>query len=332
MDKRYYYRLLGVHEDATDAQIREAYEEKLQKLKGDDYADDPEYVRRKTAEVKNAYSVLTGKDAPATKAQREARFERLKDALDQGEDGVETLKAKLRRAANDVEDVDERRESTEQEGGTGGKRVVYTYGGTNAQNRSKSKMTKGKIVTICIVLWIAFGIISAVIDFAAIDFSSVEDDTGTDNARVYDTMTIETVDNILKIGGAYDYEGHLNDKKIEKNLDRVTWSAEDADEEAAGEQMFLLLDAFYCPRYDEAIDYMAEAYGDGSAGFYEENDDYTCMLMVLYCIDAPSYESVAGMTNTYRDEAILTYTDYFHFIVDVAEAQTDALLEEYGLA
>ena len=56
MDKKPYYRLLGLTEGATAAQIKDAYEKKMHKLRSDDYADDPEYVARKTRDVRHAYS------------------------------------------------------------------------------------------------------------------------------------------------------------------------------------------------------------------------------------------------------------------------------------
>ena len=96
MDKKPYYRLLGLTEGATAAQIKDAYEKKMHKLRSDDYADDPEYVARKTREVRHAYSVLTGGAAPATRAQKEARFERWKDAQDGGEDAIREAKKAFR--------------------------------------------------------------------------------------------------------------------------------------------------------------------------------------------------------------------------------------------
>ncbi len=103
MDKRYYYRILGLSEGATAAQVKQAYSKQIAKLKSPDYADDPEYVARKMDQVRHAYSVLLGGAAPATKEQREARFERRKDAEDAGEDGIEKLKRAFNRHTKSCE-------------------------------------------------------------------------------------------------------------------------------------------------------------------------------------------------------------------------------------
>lgn len=49
------YAILGVKEDATKQQVRDAYERRLKKYKAADYDDEPEYAARKIAELKNAY-------------------------------------------------------------------------------------------------------------------------------------------------------------------------------------------------------------------------------------------------------------------------------------
>ena len=88
MDRRHYYRILGVREGASTADIKKAYDRHMRRLALPDYADDPEYVARKKDQIRHAYSVLVGGAAPATKAQREAHFEKWKDAEDAGEDGM----------------------------------------------------------------------------------------------------------------------------------------------------------------------------------------------------------------------------------------------------
>lgn len=67
MDKKYYYRVLGVKEAATAQQIKQGYEERVKRLKSPDYADDPEYVDRKLKEAAYAYRVLLGAEIPSAK-------------------------------------------------------------------------------------------------------------------------------------------------------------------------------------------------------------------------------------------------------------------------
>lgn len=49
------FAILGLREDATKAQVKAAYEKRLAKYSSADFADDPEYVRKKSAELASAY-------------------------------------------------------------------------------------------------------------------------------------------------------------------------------------------------------------------------------------------------------------------------------------
>lgn len=73
MDRKYYYRLLGLQEGAAADKIEAAYKEKLRKLSSADYADDPEYVFRKKQQIKDAYHVLTGNAVPVLKTEKSKR-------------------------------------------------------------------------------------------------------------------------------------------------------------------------------------------------------------------------------------------------------------------
>lgn len=44
MDKRYYYRILGLVGEPTRDQIEAAYETRIAKLRSSDYGDDPLYA------------------------------------------------------------------------------------------------------------------------------------------------------------------------------------------------------------------------------------------------------------------------------------------------
>ncbi len=50
-----YFSLLGLQEDAGKDDVKAAYMRRVQKYKASDYDDDPEYVRKKLAELKTAY-------------------------------------------------------------------------------------------------------------------------------------------------------------------------------------------------------------------------------------------------------------------------------------
>ena len=49
------FAILGLSEDATKEQVKQAYDLRVRKYKSSDYDDDPDYVRRKLAELKSAY-------------------------------------------------------------------------------------------------------------------------------------------------------------------------------------------------------------------------------------------------------------------------------------
>lgn len=49
------FALLGLREDATKDEVRQAYELRVRKYRSSDYDDDPDYVRKKISELKNAY-------------------------------------------------------------------------------------------------------------------------------------------------------------------------------------------------------------------------------------------------------------------------------------
>lgn len=107
MDKRYYYSILGLREGASTAQIKTAYERHMRRLGLPDYADDPEYVARKKDQIRHAYDVLVGGARPATKAQKEARFEKWKDAEDAGEDAIADIKKAFKRHTRTCEPATE---------------------------------------------------------------------------------------------------------------------------------------------------------------------------------------------------------------------------------
>ena len=93
MDKRYYYRILGLVGEPTRDQIEAAYETRIAKLRSSDYGDDPLYARRKISEVTMAYKVLTGSAPPVSKGQKKMAFERFKDYIEnrEGNDTKEEL-------------------------------------------------------------------------------------------------------------------------------------------------------------------------------------------------------------------------------------------------
>lgn len=106
MDRNYYYRILGVRDDATAQQIKQGYEERVKRLKSPDYADDPEYVDRKLKEAAYAYRVLLGGEAPASDKQRKKGYEKQKISREKDTAGTR-LKDKAGRTVSSVSDSKE---------------------------------------------------------------------------------------------------------------------------------------------------------------------------------------------------------------------------------
>ena len=101
MDKSYYCRVLGVREDASVQQIKQAYEERVKRLKSGDYADDSEYVSRKLGEAAYAYRVLLGGEVPSAKEGRK-RSNASKNAATTKSAAGETLKKKVGKTVESV--------------------------------------------------------------------------------------------------------------------------------------------------------------------------------------------------------------------------------------
>ena len=101
MDKSYYCRVLGVREDASVQQIKQAYEERVKRLKSADYADEPEYASRKLSEAAYAYRVLLGGEVPSAKEGRK-RSNASKNAATTKSAAGETLKKKAGKTVESI--------------------------------------------------------------------------------------------------------------------------------------------------------------------------------------------------------------------------------------
>ena len=70
MDRNYYYRILGLNENATSKQIKQAYEERIAKLSSADYRDDPFYAEKKKRQATEAYRAVSYTHLDVYKRQR----------------------------------------------------------------------------------------------------------------------------------------------------------------------------------------------------------------------------------------------------------------------
>lgn len=95
------FSILGVREDACKEEIKQAYERRLSKYKSGDYADDPEYVSRKIAQLREAYNSAY---AQAPEHSGDTRFERrMVDRNRRHEEYEEERRRAARKADDDYE-------------------------------------------------------------------------------------------------------------------------------------------------------------------------------------------------------------------------------------
>ena len=336
MDNREYYRLLGLREGATREQIDNAYKDKMQKLKSADYADDPDYITKRTMRLRHAYSVLTGSSAPATREQKEARFERLKDALDGGEDTINDAREALQKKFRHIKrDRSEDREDQEEKGTSSVRKssgkTAYRLGedGTASRQWNRNKGTSGgakgiKIFVIVVVAVIAISMIGTLAElvFSIFSDSSYDYYDDYDDYDDYDTEEYiqevhDAVDYIYSVNSEYDFSRLLDTSEQEANQDQIEWTASDDTYAEMWDCAFDLTYALGIYSMSDAVEYIT-----GDPDYYWEHDDLENALVLAGVMDPPSFEEVAGAVDLYSNATILDYGDYFRFLTSVAENQT----------
>lgn len=335
MDRRHYYRVLGVREGASTADIKKAYDRHMRRLALPDYADDPEYVARKKDQIRHAYNVLVGGAAPATKAQRDAHFEKWKDAEDAGEDGMNKLKRKFERHAKNCEAKDPVLELPE-----GLEDLKTMLGGILDNVREGSSKSKdsgtgnAKLAKIIVTAAISLSLFGSLVTACGSMIMNIADDFSFQQAtpeyavqelepaeHVLDPEAVKWMDHIAENCHLYDFYGNLDMSAQNEYMDQVEWEPGD---ETAGEIWSEMTDlAFYLGMYSNAD---VVWYITGDENFYWETDDFGNAAMIAMLMNPPEYEEIAGGTNLYSGEVILDYADYLRFLGDVAEDQTEDIM------
>lgn len=315
MDRNYYYRILGLTEGATGQQIKQAYETRMAKLDSDDYRDDPEYVAKKKRQTTEAYKVLTGSAPSSTKAQREARFERLKDYIEQKESGEKTSKGSFKPFG----------------------RVQYT---------PKNKKLVFTVVVISVAIFV-IAIVAAVM-FAGVDFSknvsfdflgshsdsSYSSDDSDDYSYDYDDLDIfddhydsgydideqEQIDEAQQKLLDMDYYGGLDFSAVDGNADKIDWdysvgSYGGSSDDGIDDTMDNTFSLMFSLQIYGVSDFFS--YVTGEANYYFDHDDYDCAVALINWMGAPPFEDVAGCVDTYSGEPILTIADYLSYLESV---------------
>ena len=311
MDKSYYCRVLGVREDASVQQIKQAYEERVKRLKSPDYADDSEYVSRKLGEAAYAYRVLLGAEAPSSK-QRKNHYDKLKDSMEKDETtgGGKTLR-KVRKSGGAIGDAS--------------KNVAATVSAAGEKLKENAEETLGRVVNskeAKSAMGIAFSIIIAVVSLAvgACESGSTPEYSYEDTA--YMESSRQAVERILNRSGEYDFFGHLDGSNPVPD-EKIEWEITDD----ISEQLWALnLDL--CSALD--INNLQDAMGwyMDDENYYYNVPDYEISQRLAEIMGAPTFEEVAGMAVTDSDSVITDYSDYMTFLINIAWEQTELICGE----
>lgn len=361
MDKRYYYRILGLREGASPADIKAAYAKQTRRLKQPDYADDPEYAARKMDQVRHAYSVLTGGAAPATREQKEARFEKWKDALDGGEDtiadakrafekhvrgcgpltelktGLAGLKGSIEGALESGDEWSSGRNSSRSSRGSrmrtaaGGKKRTY-YSPEEAERAAASDRSK-KLVKVIISVFVFFSIFSSLITACGAMIVNLADDivSEMEYAQPEYSATMEADPDYYAMAGLRVEEilkaaseggfDYYGNLDLSVQEEFLDAVEWDVSDESYGEIWGIMTDAAYYLGLYSNSD--AVWYITGDEEYYWAADDRAIADVLFSIMYPPTFEEVAGGVNLYTGEVILNYDGYLRFLCDVAQFQTE---------
>jgi len=286
MDRHYYYRQLGLTCDASTSQVKKAYEERMAKLNSADYADDPEYRRKKKEEATLAYKVLTGSAPTPFSGTSNNPFEKFKEAFNRDndfddcdtcvdEEDKPSFKGRFERnkSRSSVKEKKEKRERTK-----------------SVQTKTKGASVLAVIITVITIAGSIFGIIGDIIDDT--DYS---DFYYQQQSMAYE---IDYYDN-LDSAGKGNYKS-----KIDWDLGKDKYGSGDTYSETRD-----IMDALDVDDADDFFEYIT-----GDAFFYQDYDDLTCAEELIRWLGAPDFEDVAGMKNEYNGDRILNHADYLKYL------------------
>ena len=359
MDRAEYYRILGIQQGASRAQIDRAYNERMKRLRSSDFADEREYADRKLRELKYAYSVVAGGAAPISEHQKLAHHARRKDDLEIAETADSffgNLGGQVKAAAERVKQSAQSAAGHHPEGshshrkdkvrgayqdesqsrsrkGAGGQRLVNDVEGARrgGQPLVKSfdvsadggKALKTVVGIIVLLLAIVPSMIGSCESDRYPDYTIGEaEEISTENA--YDNTVYEVDQLLTNKMSDYDYDGWLDYSEVSQNqetvIDNMVYLPTEDETYTQLLAMKLGLDSA-----EAAVTYLS----DGDDEVYWKNTDYeNACLLGSALMDAPSFEEIAGCVSLYSGEPIIDYGTYLQFLVDVANSQTISVL--YG--
>ncbi len=324
MDKRYYYRILGLTGEPTEEQIKSAYETRMSKLRSSDYGDDPMYAKRKMDEVTMAYKVLTGSSPPISKGQKKIAFEHFKDYIEnrEGNDTKEEL--------HDYDDFRAEKQTAKKShqakamrsAAGRGKRQTYTSGG----HRSNAGKTIAIIIIVAgvVLVGVASVIGNNVFDDVRESFvnSFIEDNYDYDYGQDTSTVTVEeqeTIDSARDMCDDLDFYTRLDTSVINDNYDDVIWG-EGEGEYGEGDLFDNTCYLLYAMDIYNVAGFFD--YATGISDFFYNYDDADCASAVVSFMGAPIFDEIAGSVDLYTGEPILIYSEYLEYLERVIYEHT----------
>ena len=343
MDKRHYYRVLGVREGAGAAEIKQAYDRHMRRLGLPDYADDPEYVARKKDQIRHAYSALVGGSAPAEMVREKIRLERRKDAEDAGEDALDDLKRKFKKHVHECEAETDVKISLAQV-----KQTINETLGTNVfstdygKQKPVSEEQQKKILKLIVSAFIAISIFGSLITSCAglaVEIAEevfdgigqaipeseflISEESSAAPAEVWGSEisaeTVEQMEKIMDRSGNFDFLSVL-DLRERETVRKVAGAFGEKEPDDIWLDSADLLYALGLPDMNEAIWYIT-----GDEDYYWEHSDYENAQILVSVLDAPEYDYVYGGKCTSTDEIILDYGAYLRFLTSAVSRQADVL-------
>ena len=282
MDRHSYYRALGLTCDASQSQIKRAYEERMNKLNSADYADDPEYRRKRKEQITEAYKVLTGNVPVPAINRKKSGLERLKDIANR--DDCDTCV--------DSEDRPSFKERFERNSERKRK-----DSGRDRRKSSNSTVPKAKGASVAAIIFTIITLITSVFSL----IGDILDDTDyTEFYRQQQEIAVEI-----------DYFDSLDASKKTDFKSKVIWN-EGEDEYGSSDTYVKTRDVLDVLGVDEADDFFE--YMTGDEYFYQDYDDKTCAETLISWLGAPEFKDVAGMKNEFTGDRILDHSDYLNYL------------------
>ncbi len=361
MDRAEYYRILGIQQGASRAQIDRAYNERMKRLRSSDFADEREYADRKLRELKYAYSVVAGGAAPISEHQKLAHHARRKDDMEIAETADSFFgnlggqaKAAAERVKQSAQSVtghhpegshshrkDKVRGAYQDESqsrsrkGAGGQRLVNDGEGARrgGQPLVKSfdvsadggKALKTVVGIIVLLLAIVPSMIGSCESNRYPDYTFGEAEIEDSDWEATYNETVQIVDQLMyERVSDFDYDGWLDDSEAVQYQDQIVGEIVLEEGEEIPNYTDALAQGLCLPSAAAALAYLT-----GEEDFYWYNDDgQNADVLAEQLMQAPGFDEIAGAVNLYRDERILDEGAYLRFLVDVANSQTISVL--YG--